>query len=407
MTDAGRQALFSRRSWKLATLLAMLSMVGPFSIDMYLPAFPAIAKDFGAPSLAVQQTLSIYLFGFAAMMLWHGALADALGRRPVLLAGLGLYALATLGCAIAGNIESLWLFRLLQGFCAGTGGVVARAMIRDRFKGPEAQQLMAQITLVFGVALLIPPVIGGVLLNAFGWRAIFWTLFAWTLATLAWTARSLPETLEPEHRQRLHPRTQWRNYRTVLTRRQFLLLAFIPACNFAAFFIYVAVAPAFLVGHLGVSTLGFAWLFVPLVAGVLGGAMVSGRAAGRWSPSRTIGFGYFCMGTAAVFNLLVCSLAPPGVAWYVAPMFFFTLGSSVVMPSITLLLLDLFPSMRGLASSLQSFIQFMMSGVIAGSIAPALDSSLLRLSLGMAAFTIASVALWFAYQRYTARVESR
>src|SRR5207344_570592 len=111
------------------------------------------------------------LFAYAAMMLWHGALADALGRRPVVLVGLGLYALATLGCAIAGNIESLWLFRVLQGISAGTGLVVGRAVIRDRFHGAEAQRLMSQITLVFGIAPAVAPVIGGALLNTFGWRS--------------------------------------------------------------------------------------------------------------------------------------------------------------------------------------------------------------------------------------------
>ena len=133
-------------------------------------------RNSDAPQLAVQQTLSVYLFTYAFMMLWHGALADALGRRPVVIASLALYAITTLGCAIAGNIETLWLFRALQGVCAGAGLVVGRAVIRDRFHGAEAQRLMARITLVFGIAPAIAPVLGGVLLNTLGWRSIFWTL---------------------------------------------------------------------------------------------------------------------------------------------------------------------------------------------------------------------------------------
>ena len=113
-------------------------MLGPFSIDIYLPAFHEIGRDLDVAPLAVQQTLSSYLFAYAFMMLWHGALSDALGRRPVVTVGLGVYALATLGCAIAGNIETMWLFRALQGACAGSGLVVGRAIIRDRFQGPEA-----------------------------------------------------------------------------------------------------------------------------------------------------------------------------------------------------------------------------------------------------------------------------
>ena len=124
-----------RHSWGLAGLIAALSMIGPFSIDLYLPAFPAIAQDFSASPIAMQQTLSAYLFAYAFMMLWHGALSDALGRRPIIIAGLAIYAFATLGCVIAGNIETLWLFRAAQGVCAGTGLVVGRAIIRDRFQG--------------------------------------------------------------------------------------------------------------------------------------------------------------------------------------------------------------------------------------------------------------------------------
>ncbi|HEY5365480.1 MAG TPA: multidrug effflux MFS transporter [Casimicrobiaceae bacterium] len=388
-----------RRTWGFAALLASLSMLGPFSIDMYLPAFPAIIRDFGVPSIAVQQTLSIYLFAYAAMMLWHGALSDAWGRRPIVLGGMIVYGVATLGCAIAGNIESLWLFRALQGISAGTGMVIGRAVIRDRFNGPEAQRLMAQITMVFGIAPAVAPVIGGALLNTFGWRAIFWVLLGWVIATTLWTAKSLPETLPPAARRPLHPRRMWNDYVEVLTHREFLLLACVPALNFAAFFIYVALAPTFLIDKLGVSTWGFAYLFIPLIAGVLIGASVSGRAAGLLSARRTIDIGFAFMGGASLLNVAVSAFAPPGVVWNILPIFVFTIGSAIVAPSITLLLLDLFPRMRGLASSLQGFLQFTLSGFNAGSIAPLLDATLLTMALGMAAFTVASYAMWSIYRR--------
>jgi MFS transporter, DHA1 family, multidrug resistance protein len=389
----------AHRSWSFAALLASLAMLGPFSIDMYLPAFPAIVRDLGVSSIAVQQTLSIYLFAYAAMMLWHGALADAWGRRPIVLGGLVVYGIATLGCAIAGNVQSLWLFRALQGISAGTGMVIGRAVIRDRFNGPEAQRLMAQITMVFGIAPAVAPVVGGALLNTLGWRSIFWVLLVFVIGTTLWTVRSLPETLPSASRQPLHPRKMWRNYVDVLTHREFLLLAFVPALNFAAFFIYVALAPTFLIDKLGVSTWGFAWLFIPLIAGVLIGATISGRAAGLLTPVRTVDIGFAFMGGAALLNVLVSAFAPPNVVWNIAPLFVFTIGSSIVAPSITLLLLDLFPRMRGLASSLQGFVQFTLSGFNAGSIAPLLDATLLTMALGMAAFTAASFALWGVYRR--------
>ena len=386
-------------AWPLAILLAALAMLGPFSIDIYLPAFHDIGADLDVAPLAVQQTLSSYLFAYAFMMLWHGALSDALGRRPLVIAGLGVYALATLGCAIAGNIETLWLFRALQGICAGSGLVVGRAIIRDRFQGPEAQRVMSQITLVFGIAPAIAPVLGGLLLNAFGWRSIFWVLLALVIALLTWSAKSLPETLPVAQRQSLHPRKLWRNYVSVLRNRDFLLLATIPALNFAAFFLYIASAPSFLIDLLGVSSYGFAWLFIPMIGGVMIGALVSGRAAGKLSAGRTIGVGYLLMFAGATIQMAVAWYVAPVVQWHVLPIMIYTMGSSIVMPSATLLLLDLFPTMRGMAASLQGFVHFVLAAVNAGTIAPFLAQSLKGLAAGMAGFTVLSVALWVVYRQ--------
>lgn len=392
--DQGTQV----RSWSFAALLASLSMLGPFAIDMYLPAFDAIGTEFTVPPLAVQQTLSAYLFAYAFMMLWHGALADAFGRRPIILGGLAVYAVASLGCAIAGNIESLWLFRTLQGLSAGSGLVVGRAIVRDRFQGAEAQRLMSQITLVFGVAPALAPVVGGAVLNVFGWRSVFAVMLAFTIALLIWTVRGLPETLPQTHRQPLRARILAHSYKAVTLRPEFMLLAAIPTFNFAAFFIYIAGAPAFL-GRLGVSTWGFAWLFIPMITGVMTGAAISGRIAGRLSAARTIAAGFACMFAGSLLGLLVATVVPPSVPWHVLPITVVTLGSSLMMPTITLLLLDLFPSMRGLASSLQGFLQFAFSGVVAGTIAPLLATSLSALAAGMVFFTTASYGAWRLYLR--------
>jgi len=387
-----------KRTWSLAALIAALSMLGPFSVDMYLPAFPAIGRELSASTIALQQTLSIYLFAFAFMMLWHGALSDALGRRPVILGSLGVYALATLGCAIAGNIESMWLFRALQGLSAGTGVVVGRAIVRDCYDGPDAQRLMSQVTLVFGIAPAAAPVLGGLLLEAFGWRSLFWVLLALVLILFLWTARSLPETLAKEARHSLHPLALWRNYRAVLTRFDFLLLSLIPTMTFSAFFIYIASAPAFLIDLLGVSSRGFAWLFVPMIVGIMVGASLSGRLAGRRSPRQTVRIGFVVMFAGVVENLLTCWLVSPAVPWNVIPIMVFTIGSSLMVPSITLLMLDLFPAIRGLASSLQGFIQFTLSGVVAGTVAPFAAHSVRLLAVTMALFTLGGFVLWLIYQ---------
>ena len=188
----------------------------------------------------------------------------------------------------------------------------------------------------------------------------------------------------------------------MLTHSDFLLLATIPALNFAAFFLYIAAAPAFLIGLLGVTTTGFAWLFVPMISGVMIGAFISGRLAGR-SPQRTIRLGYTIAFSGVAPNLLICTLLPPAPIWNVLPIMLFTIGSSTIMPSVALLLLDVFPTMRGLASSLQGFVEFALAAFNAGTIAPLLANSLVTLASGMAAFAIGGFVCWLIYQ-HSARI---
>lgn len=392
-------AVPAARTWSLAALLGALAMLGPFAIDAYLPAFHAIGSDLGVAPIAVQQTLSTFLFAYAFMMLWHGALADAFGRRPVMLASLAVFAVATLGCAIAGNIESLWLFRTLQGLSAGAGIVVGRALIRDLHQGPAAQRLMSQVTLVFAIAPAIAPIIGGALLNVLGWRWIFFALLAFTSILLFRTVRRLPETLAPAAREPLRPAILWRNYLRVLSNRDFALLALVPSLTFCGFFLYIAAAPTFLVERLGVSTWAFAWLFVPMIAGVMIGASLSGRLAGRIAPPRQVALGFTIMLVATGANLAICAAAPAGIAWYVAPVMVYAAGHSLIVPCVTLLVLDLFPRNRGLATSLQGFVQFALGGLVAGTLAPVLAQRLDALALGMAACAAAAFGSWRLYRR--------
>ena len=185
----------------------------------------------------------------------------------------------------------------------------------------------------------------------------------------------------------------------MLRNRDFLLLAIIPALNFAAFFLYIASAPSFLIDLLGVSSYGFAWLFIPMIGGIMIGAFVSGRVAGRVSAARTMGVGYLIMFAGAMTQLAVAWFVAPVVPWHVLPIMIYTVGSAIVAPSATLLLLDLFPTTRGMASSLQGFVHFVLAAVIAGTIAPFLAQSLKGLAVGMAGFTVLSVILWALYRR--------
>lgn len=371
---------------RLVFLFAALSATGPFAIDTYLPAFPAMAASLGASDVQIQQTLPAYLFPFAFMMLWHGALSDALGRRPVILVGLALFALFSALCAMATSIEMLLVGRALQGLVAGIGMVLTRAMVRDLLDGAAAQKLMATIAVLFGIAPAVAPIIGGWILHFFAWQGIFVFLAVFSalmfFASLAW----LPETLPPEKRQSLHPGDLWQAYVGVFVHHRFRRLAIANGLNFIAVFIYVLSAPVFLIRHLGLTPQSFVVMFAPVVGGMMVGSIISGKLAGRLSPTRTIAWGYGVMVMAAAINLLLNLALPPGLPWSLLPLPLYTCGMALAMPSLQLLAIDLFPERRGLASSCLGVIQTGTNAIAAAVIIPLLWDAPLHLAMGMAVF---------------------
>ena len=389
----------ARRHRGLAAMLAALSAVGPFSIDAYLPSMPEIGRTFNASPMLVQQTLTAYMAPFALMALWHGAFSDALGRRRVTLAALALFFLASVGCALAWNIESLLFFRTMQGMMAGAGMVIGRAIVRDVLDGAEAQRLMSQITLVFAVAPAVAPVLGGWLHVWFGWRAVFAFLVLFTGGVWLVCWRSLPETLPRERRQPMNPGFLLHSYWRVLQSAPFVALTFAVTFNFAAVFLYIVSAPVFLIRHLHVSETGFLWLFGPSTLGIVTGAWLSGRAAGRITRRQTVGWAYGIMVTAVVGNLLLNLLVPPGLPWSVLPIFVYFSGSALAMPSLTLMALDLFPEQRGLAASCQSFVQTTGNAVATAVVAPLVWASTLTLAAGQAVMLAVGLAAFLLYLR--------
>jgi DHA1 family bicyclomycin/chloramphenicol resistance-like MFS transporter len=386
----------------IALLLAALAAIGPFSVDTYLPSLHDIGDSLHASPLDVQQTLTTYLLMFSVMSLWHGAISDALGRRRIILLSLWLFSLASLGCLFATRIEHLWLLRGLQGFAACAGVVVSRAIVRDLFSGPAAQRLMSHITMIFAIAPAIAPVIGGHLQSWFGWRSVFVFLALMGVALLAACSWRLPETLPPERRQSLHPVYLGKAYWRTMTSPLFLLATAATTFNFAGYFIYIMSAPAFLVRHLGLPETSFLWLFGPSMGGLVFGAWLSGRLAGKFSPRKTVAYGYALMGLAALINIALNLALPPGLPWSILPMPLYTLGMSLTMPSMTLLALELFPAQRGLAASCQMFIQSMHNSLIAGVIAPIAWQSTLTLAATMGTLLVLgtiAAALYFRFAK--------
>ena len=366
--------------WHLAILLALLGMVGPFAIDTYLPAFSAIAQSLHATPVQMQQTLSVYLFAFAFMTLFHGALSDSFGRRPVVLWGLAVFTIASAGCALADSIGSLVLFRALQGLSAGAGIVVSRAVIRDMFRPAEAQQVMSQVTIYFGVAPAVAPIVGGWLFVHTGWHSIFW--FLALVGAILWITnfRLLPETLHPSHRQPFNVRHLMRGYWALGSSPKFLLLALASGVPFNGMFLYVLSAPAFLGEHLKLEPTQFFWFFVLTISGIMGGAWLSGRLAGRIAPKRQIRHGFVIMFVVGIANVALNTVLAPHPAWALLPIAIFSFGWALMVPVVTLLVLDLVPERRGMASSLQAFVGSTANGVVAGVISPLVMHSALGLA---------------------------
>lgn len=356
--------------WALAALLALLGMLGPFSIDTYIPAFSGIARSLGASPVEMQQTLSAYLFGFAFMNLFHGALSDSIGRRPVVLWGIAMFTLASAGCALSQTIGQLVLFRGLQGLSTGAGIVVSRAVIRDMFPPAQAQKVMSQVTIYFGVAPAIAPIIGGWLFVHLGWHSIFWFLTG--VGVLLWSAnyKLLPETLHLDQRQPFNVRHLMRGYWLLGSNPRFLLLALASGVPFNGMFLYVLAAPAFLGEHLALPPTQFFWFFLLTISGIMLGAWVSGRMAGRLAPRYQIRYGFVIMLSVSVLNVVANFLLPAHVAWSLLPIAVFAFGWALMVPVITLLLLDLYPERRGMASSLQAFIGSTANGLVAGVVVP-------------------------------------
>jgi DHA1 family bicyclomycin/chloramphenicol resistance-like MFS transporter len=387
-TDVGPNGLF-------LVILAGLGMVGPFSIDSMFPAFARMGVEFGVSELALQQIVSVYMLAFAAMSLVHGPLSDALGRKPVILVGLGVFVAASIGCALAPSLPVLLGFRAVQGLSAGAGMIVSRAMVRDVYSDDRAQRVMSHIAMIFGLAPALAPVVGGLVLGFGGWRATFWFLVAFGLAWAALVLFWMPETHPLERRTQFNVRLLASGLLDVWRRPAARRLALTAALNNGAMFLWISSAPLLVVNLLGLGETDFWILFVPLISGMVLGSWVSGRLAGRIAGERqaTIGYG---IALVALVIAVVLTLFPAtrGLPWTVLPLPVFTFGNALAFPILTLAILDEFPEARGSASSVQNFVALLGNAAISGLLAPVLGFSLTAIAVGSLTLLVVGALLW-------------
>ncbi|MFD0740369.1 multidrug effflux MFS transporter [Lysobacter koreensis] len=380
---------------RLALLLGGLAMFGPFSIDTIFPAFQKMGAAFGADKLAMQQTISVYLIAYALMSVVHGPLSDAIGRRRVILGGLFVFTLASVGCALSTDLTTLLAFRALQGLSSGVGLIVGRAVIRDVLHGDDAQRLMSQVSMIFGIAPAIAPVIGGWILGWSHWPAIFWFLVAFSAVLLVAVWWWLPETHLPAARLPLTPKRLLRDYVSIFLNPRFQRLAAASSFNFAALWLYIASAPAFVLDILKLNERQFGWFFVPMISGMVLGAFVSGRTAGRMGGERQVNIGFACSAVAMALSLgYNLWTDTPQVPWAVVPMMINSFGIALVFPIVTLAILDMYPRQRGSASSLQAFTSLVLNALIAGVLSPLISGNALWLVGFATAFLTIGWGFW-------------
>lgn len=385
------------RALLIVPVVASLLMLAPFTVDAYLPSFPSIAADFRVEEAAMQDTLSIYLWFFGSMMLVHGPLSDSFGRKRTVLIALTVYALASVAAALAHNLSELVYARIGQGIAAGAGVVIGRALVRDLFQGAMAQRVMSNVTLVFAAAPAIAPIIGGALEVAFGWRSVFWFLAGFAVLLVLGVLRFMPETIGAHNRQPLALGFVLKSYGRALFYGPFIGLTLIFALLFAGLFLYIAAAPAVLIGHLGQAPTDFWKFFVPLVTGLILGSRVSNWLSRRATALRTVTWGLAFSGLAVAYNLaqsLWFMSGTESIWWTVSPITLYAMGLATAMPALNLMALDYIPAQRGLASALQGFMQMALAGLVSAFVVARLSAHLTWLAAGMLCLWGVAALIW-------------
>lgn len=385
----------------LALLLGALAMFGPFAIDSMFPAFGQIEREFAVSAAAMQQTIAVYMLAYGTASVLHGPISDAYGRRSVLLIGIAVFMLASVGCALSTSLPQLLFFRALQGVSSGVGIIVGRAIVRDLREGPDAQRLMSQISMIFTIAPAIAPMIGGWILGWGRWPMIFWFLVVF--AALLWlvVALILPESHPREARVPVSLHSLWSSSTGMLRNRSFLLLSLTATFNFSALFLYISSAPAFVMDLLHMNEQQFGWFFAPTIGGMATGAFISGRTAGKVPPQRMVRIGFTVCLLATLSSLAYALVAETVVyPWAVLPLMFNSMGIAIVFPIVTLAVIDLYPRQRGGASSMQTFISLMINAGIAGLVSPLVSHSPVWLAATAVLCCLTAITFWRVFNRH-------
>ncbi|UAL30316.1 multidrug effflux MFS transporter [Nocardioides rotundus] len=378
----------------LPFIIALLSMIGPFSIDTPFPAFSLMAREFGVASTEMQLVVTVYMAAFAVMSIFHGPLSDAIGRRPVIVGACAVYALASVGAALSPNLAVLLVFRAIQGLSAGGSTIIARTLVRDLYDGEQAQRLMSQVSVIFSIAPALAPIIGGLLLQVGDWHLVFWFMAALGLFLIAAVCVMLPETHPVERRTPLRIADLLFGLAQVFRTPDFHRSAWAMTFAFGGQFLYIGGAAIFIGELLGQGELDYWKFFVPMVGCLMLGGVISGRLGRRVSSTTIVTWGLSFSAVASVVGVVIAMLAGPHLPWAVIGPSLIALGVGAAYPNQNLLILDLFPRRRGSVMSAATFTTLMFNAISAVTITPLVGGSVVTFALAASILVLLGLSFW-------------
>ncbi len=381
---------------KTALVLGLLSAIGPFAIDMYLPALPSIGKSLGTSVGAVQASLMAFFVALGLGQVLYGPVSDMVGRKAPLYFGLVLFGLGSIGCALAPDIQTLVALRFVQGLGACATMVIPRAVVRDLHTGTDAARLMSMLMLVFSVSPILAPLAGSLLIESFGWRSVFWAVTVIAALSLVLLARGLPETRPPEKRLQSSIRSALASYGVLLRDRQFLGLVFIGAFGISSFFAYLANSPFVLIDHYGLTPRQYGIAFAINAASFIGASQFTAHLASRWGLHRVVRFAVTGYASVMLSLLALYLLGVDRLDVLVVMMLagFGFLG--LVVPTTSVLALDAHGAIAGTASALMGTLQFVTGALVMAVVGLFVDNSARPMVTGIAlcALTTWILARW-------------
>lgn len=389
----------ARPSLTLAVLVTTLVALGPLSTDLYLPSLPALASEFRRDEAAVQLTLSVFLAGFGLAQLIYGPLSDRFGRRPMMLAGLIVYLIGSVACALAPGIEFLVAARLIQSLGACAGPVIGRAIVRDLYGPHDAARVMAYISGAMAVAPMLGPLLGGFLTVWFGWRANFAALAMFSalqLMAVAWLLRETNAQLDPTATR---PARIAANYVLLAGSPRYLGFLLGSTAAYAGLFSFISGSAFVLIGTHGLSPQQYGAAFGGVVTGYIAGAMISGRHAVRLGPRRMVLMGAILASAAGSAMALLAAAGAGGVWAILVPMTGYTLAAGLILPSAIAGALAPYPGMAGSASALMGCVQMSLAALLGILVGHAHDGSALPMALSVAMCGWLALLAWFVWLR--------